>query len=114
MTRLLILIGLAFVLTGCTEYSCKDNVALGMTIPQAYDEILHLRMIAEEQHRQEFSCKLVINCYDDKMFQHTEPYKLTFLNGELVRIEIDQDEKTRQEIESSIHERSSVHGRFFW
>lgn len=102
-------------IAGCAKYTCKEQVLLDMPLDQARGEILGLRLLAEEKDRYEFGCYLVLNCDSGAWFPYAEPYKLTFIDNRLVRIEIDQDEKTRQEIDTNTN-RSGIymHQHFIW
>ncbi|MBN1124576.1 MAG: hypothetical protein JXA82_06185 [Sedimentisphaerales bacterium] len=100
---------------GCTKYTCKEEVQLDMPLDQARRRIVGLHLLAEERDRYEFGCYLVLNCGSGDWFPYAEPYKLTFIDDCLVRIEIDQDEKTRQEIDTNTN-RSGIymHQHFIW
>ena len=112
MKRLIWLVCLALFVAGCTQYSCREEVHLGMGIEQAKRRVVGLRWLAEESERVEYGCNLAVNCGTDDWFQDTEPYKLTFQYGALIRMEIDQDELTRRELEQAVQDSVNVRMRY--
>ncbi len=97
---------------GCVQYTCREEVHLGMSIEQAKARIEGLRWLAEQSDRVEYGCDLTVNCGTEDWFRRTEPYRLIFQYGSLIRMEIDQDELTRRELEQAVNESINVRMRY--
>jgi len=103
---------LIVVAAGCTRLTCREDVHLGMSVKQARAHIVGLRWLAEESGRVEYGCDLAVNCGTDDWFQRSEPYRLIFQYGSLIRMEVDQAELTRRQLEQAIDQRVDVRMRY--
>ncbi len=97
------LCGLA--LSGCSQIACKQEASLGIDEQEALRRIPGMRLIAEEFNRREYSCELYEDCPSTSWFRSSNPYKLSFENARLLRIEINQDELTRRELNRAVEMR---------
>jgi hypothetical protein len=96
---------LAALTGGCGKYACKQDVALGMDEQDALQQIPGIRLVAEEMNRKEYACQLFEDCPSTSWFRASNPYKLSFSNSRLLRMEINQDELTRQELNRAVEMR---------
>lgn len=104
------MVGAAAVLAcGCSNYACKQDINLGMDEQDALQQIPGIRLIAEEMNRKEYACELFEDCPSTSWFRESNPYKLSFSNSRLLRMEINQDELTRQELNRAVEMRYNYH-----
>lgn len=92
---------LAALACGCGDFACRQDVNLGMDEQDALRQIPGIRLIAEEMNRKEYACELLDEC-PKSWFYSTTPYKLSFQNARLLRMEINQDELTRRELNHAV------------
>jgi hypothetical protein len=97
--------------TGCGNFACKQDVPLGMDEQDAIRQIPGIHLVAEEFNRNEYSCELYDDCSSKSWLRSTTPYKLNFENARLLRIEINQDELTRRELNHAVEMR---YGYYRW
>ena len=96
-----IVAAMAALVCGCGDFACRQDVNLGMDEQDALQQIPGIRLIAEEMNRKEYACELLDVC-PKSWFHSTTPYKLSFQNARLLRMEINQDELTRQELNHAV------------
>ncbi len=102
--------GLAVMNFGCGRYACRQDINLGMEEQDALRSIPGIHVLAEEMNSKEYGCDLVDIC-PQHILSSTTPYKLTFQNGRLLRIEINQDEITRRQLNHAVEMR---YGYYRW
>jgi hypothetical protein len=104
-----IVVALATLTGGCGKYACKQDVNLGMDEQDALRQIPGINLVAEEMDRKEYACELYDDCPSTSWLRSTTPYKLGFQNARLLRIEVNQDELTRQELNRAVEMRYNYH-----
>ena len=110
MIRWTVIAALSVLSFGCGKYACKQDVVLGMDEQEALQRVPGIHLIAEEMARKEYACQLFDDCDTSHWFRSTTPYKLGFQNARLLRIEINQDELTRQELNRAVEMRYN----YYW
>jgi hypothetical protein len=99
----------AGLICGCSNFACKTDITLGMDEQDALQRIPGIRLVAEEMNRKEYACQLFEDCPITSWFRASNPYKLSFSNSRLLRMEINQDELTRQEMNRAVDMRYNFH-----
>jgi hypothetical protein len=94
----------AGLICGCSNFACKTDITLGMDEQDALQRIPGIRLVAEE-----YACQLFEDCPITSWFRASNPYKLSFSNSRLLRMEINQDELTRQEMNRAVDMRYNFH-----
>ncbi|NLH15418.1 MAG: hypothetical protein GX455_02455 [Phycisphaerae bacterium] len=95
---------------GCGNYACRQDITLGMDEQDALRTIPGIQVIAEEMNRKEYACDLLDTC-PKSFLSSTTPYKLSFQNARLLRIEVNQDEITRRQLNHAVEMR---YGYYRW
>lgn len=109
IVRWILAMMVAGLVCGCSNFGCKQDIALGMDEQEALQRVPGIRLVAEEMNRKEYSCELYDDCPSTSWFRSAVPYKLSFENARLLRIEINQDELTRQELNHAVEMRYDYH-----
>ena len=99
----------ACLVCGCSKFACKQDITLGMDEQEALQRVPGIRLVAEELNRKEYACELYNDCPSTSWFRSAIPFKLSFENARLLRIEINQDELTRQELNQAVEMRYSYY-----
>ena len=106
----LIVILLPLVLAGCTQYANIDQVQIGMSLNEFTQLQTPLNFRGTSGDYTQYSCKLRVPYQQALSSTAIRPYVLTFKEGTLTEIEIDENELNRQAIRQNVNYNVGFYG----